>query len=123
MDAFDFVPRSVIPLAYHPHFSTCGAQLLVSDEHGVTLVPPGLRRDRERESGNTVASGGAKKWESVGGCGGNYSGDKTEMDTVVSAPPQVDAESRLDCSWQVQEEFRQQGVAGHTGPLQTVVQV
>lgn len=42
------VPISVFPLAYHFHFSTCGAQLLVSEQHGVTLVPPGLRGETEK---------------------------------------------------------------------------
>lgn len=40
---------SDIPLAYRFYFSTHGAQLLVSDQHGVTLVPPSLRGKRDRQ--------------------------------------------------------------------------
>ena len=38
---------SIIPLTYHFYFLTCGAQLLISDQHGVTLDPPGLRGETE----------------------------------------------------------------------------
>ena len=45
---------SAILLDYHFHFSTRGAQLLVSDQRGVSLVPPGLCGERETERGEEM---------------------------------------------------------------------
>lgn len=54
------------PLTYHFHSSTCGAQLLVSDQRGVVLVPPSLQGERERDRERRGA-GVAKKWGRGGG--------------------------------------------------------
>lgn len=92
------MPSSVIHLAYHFYFSAFGAQLLVSDQHGVTLAPPGLERTGTERVG---------KWRGIWGSTEMGKGErdhghsipKTEVDTLVSALPRLDVDSRPDCSW------------------------
>lgn len=90
------------PLTYHFHFSTRRAHLLLSDQHGIALVPPNLWGERDRE---------VRKWWGIRGSkevGEGWRGEKAnsyffheaERDTLVLAPSQVEAEPpRFGCSW------------------------
>lgn len=82
------------PLTYHFHTSTCGAQLLVSDQRGVVLVPPSLQgeRERQREARSRGGKEVGKGWR--GGRNNSYFCHKTEMNTLVPAMPRMDIRLR-----------------------------
>lgn len=52
---------SAVLLTYHFSLLTSGAQLLVSDQHGASVEPPGLRGERNGGGEDTVRVPGAAK--------------------------------------------------------------